>query len=117
LAGAIFAGHNADPGEIAADRCGLRHLHVLNAHIQARMTGEGSQAEDFVRRYAADMMAFQMCFGWRRFKQLPGGRYAIFSQDQYLYSPYRATLFAAEMRGAAANSPCLKWKHLYLKMF
>jgi len=103
LGGAIFGKHSADPNEIGADRCGLRHLRLLNGRIAARLGQQGAQTPDFIRRFASDMLAFQLSFGWRRFSQLPGGKYAIFSQDQYLYAPYRATLFAAEVRGASSK--------------
>jgi hypothetical protein len=103
LGGEIFARHNADPNEVGADRCGLRHLLLLNDRIEDRLKGQSADATDFIRRFASDMLAFQICFGWRRFTQLPSGRYAVFSQDQYLYSPYRATLFAVEARGSASK--------------
>ena len=103
LDGAIFVKHNADPDEIGADRCGLRHVRLLNGRMDARLGEQTAETRDFIRRFAADMVAFQLSFGWRRFNQLPGGKYAIFSQDQYLYAPYRATLFAAEVHGSSAK--------------
>jgi hypothetical protein len=100
--GTISAGHNGDVDEMAADRCGLRYVRTMNDHIQARLggeSGESSRSVDVIRRLAADMMAFEMWFGWRKSEQLPKGKYAIVSLDPYLNSPYRAILFALEVRG------------------
>ena len=103
LEGAIFTKHNANPEEIGADRCGLRHLLLLNKNIATRLKGQNAVTIDFIRRFASDMLAFQICFGWRRFTQLPGGKYGILFQDPYQYAAYRAILFATEVRGAAAK--------------
>jgi hypothetical protein len=103
LQGEIFTKHNADPDEVAADRCALRHLRALNERIGDRLKTLNAVTSDFVRRFASDMIAFQITFGWRRFSQLPDGKYTILFQDPYQYAAYRAILFATEVRGAASK--------------
>jgi hypothetical protein len=101
--GAIFAKHNADPSEVGADRCGLRHLRLLNERIATRLQGQNAVTTDFVRRFASDMIAFQISFGWRRYTRLPGGNYGILFQDPYQYSAYRVIFFATEAHGTATK--------------
>jgi hypothetical protein len=39
-------------------------------------------------------------------KRLPDGKYAVFSLDSYLYSPFRAILFSREIAGNAKPPIC-----------
>jgi hypothetical protein len=100
LRGEIFAKHSAAPEEIAGDRCALRYLRALYQHLSKKLDNEDPSTIDFLVRSAADMVVFQSTFGWRRYEQLPNGKYAIFSLDSYLYAPYRGLLFASEIRGS-----------------
>jgi hypothetical protein len=100
LQGEIFRKHSPAPEEIAGDRCALRHIRALNQQLARRFSNEDAATVDFFIRASADMVVFQSCFGWRKYRQLPDGKYVIYSLDSYLYAPYRGLLFASEIRGS-----------------
>jgi len=89
----LFCPANPDPNEINADRCAMRHIDRLRGSAGL---APGS-AEDFARRAAADMVAFQTTFGFRRYAQLPAGKYVTPDLDQYLRPPLRLLLLAGSM--------------------
>jgi hypothetical protein len=100
LTGEIFGKHSPAPEELAADRCALRHIRALNQRLTQKFNNEDVATLDFFIRASADMVVFQSCFGWRKYRQLPDGKYVIYSLDSYLYAPYRGLLFASEIRGS-----------------
>ncbi len=61
LEGKAFTKHNANPEEIGADCCGLRHLRLLNERIATRSKGQNAGTSDFIRRFASDILVFQIC--------------------------------------------------------
>lgn len=99
LGGQLFCPRFPVIEEVKADRCALRHIHGLHHHERSSAITDDSAFGDFVRRAAADMVAFQALTGWRRFTQLPPGRYILRPLDQYLYAPYRVLLMTAEIHG------------------
>lgn len=100
--GDLFAKHSPATEEVVADRCGMRNLRALNDRLQTKPAIQYPDSMDTLRRSASDMVVFQSVFGWRKFKEVPNGKYPLFSLDSYLYSPFRAILFSREIAG---NSP------------
>jgi len=101
--GAIFAKHSPSPDEVGADRCGMRHIRALTERLSTKPATQGTSSAEVLARTASDMVVFQMVFGWRKYEQLPPGKYGMFSLDSYLYSPYRAILFSTEIRASSAG--------------
>jgi hypothetical protein len=105
--GRIFAKHSPVQQEYVADRCGLRHIRALNARFETTSQGLSDADASFMRRAAADMLAFEITFGWRRYQEtssgvrIAAGTYGIYSPASYLYAPYRGLLFASETVGRA----------------
>ena len=89
--------------EVKADRCALRHLSHIGQQTSHSLATDDGIVGEFVRRLAADMVAFQTLMGWRRFESLPRGLYTIVSLDGYLYAPYRLLLLASEIHGGRPN--------------
>jgi hypothetical protein len=103
--GEIFSAHNPSVAEVKGDACGLRHVYQWNQRVPDRIRDAAFDLA-FVRRAGADLVAWQSATGWRKLAALPDGRYAYFSLDPYLYSPFRAMLFAAEVH-AAKDGPAI----------
>jgi len=89
--------------EVKADRCALRHLSHIGQETSHSLATDDGIVGEFVRRSAADMVAFQTLMGWRRFESFPRGLYTIVSLDSYLYGPYRLLLLASEIHGRRPN--------------
>lgn len=83
--------------EVWADRCALRHIRHLRDKAKLNINADENKFEDFSRRVASDMIAFQSLVGWRRHKEIALGKYAQPFLQDYLYSPYRLLLMTAEI--------------------
>lgn len=75
LGATLFCPRSPDLIEVRADLCGLRHIRALNRRIDSRPGT--SVNRDYVRRAAADMVAFQLLAGWREIASLPRGKYVL----------------------------------------
>jgi len=95
----LFCAANPNPDEIKADRCAARQIDKLHENPISDW-GDSKRLEIFAQRAASDMIAFQSLTGFRRFSQLPIGKYVIPNFDAYLNPVYRLTLLA----GSVSNS-------------
>lgn len=98
----LFCPSFPDPNEMRADRCAARQIERLHAEI-TESSAELTSQEEFARRAAADMVAFQAIFGFRRFEELPAGKYQIVDLDQYFQPTFRLVLLAGAVAGNTAN--------------
>lgn len=89
----LFCPSAPDPNEVKADRCAMRHLAGLR---QQPLRDQRDEA--FARRAAADVISFQAVFGFRRFEELPRGRYTVIYLDQYLRPSLRLLSLAAAVQ-------------------
>jgi len=103
LSGSMFAKHSPSPDEVVADRCGMRYVRAFTDYLKTKYGTQKDQYTQILKRASSDMLAFQMTLGWRKFEQLPPGKYGFFSLDAYLYAPYRAILFSSEVHDSAGN--------------
>jgi hypothetical protein len=103
--GKLFRKHSPAPEEAGGDRCGMRHIKLLNEKLESKSAIQYPTRLVSLRRVASDLVVFQASFGWRKYKQLPDGKYAFFSLDSYLYSPFRAILFSREIAGNSIKPP------------
>jgi hypothetical protein len=94
--GALFCPRDPNLFEVRADACGLRHIYALDSKL-AGDSSVSAQDGEFVRRAAADMMAFEAVTGWRHLEGVAKGKFVILPQTEYLYGPFRALLFASEV--------------------
>ena len=87
LTGTLFCKQNPVKEELLADRCALRTLELV---------ARKNAVNNFARRAAADMVAFQLLTGWR-----PPDEPGVFQMrplEQYLHLPYRMILMTTAMQ-------------------
>lgn len=94
--GEIFTSAAPNLDELQADQCGLRYVRRALDRLFTRVAN--ASRREFAQRIAADMVAFEIQMGWRKF--VVNEKYVVLWQPGgYLYPPYRATAFASEAHG------------------
>ena len=101
LSGELFCKRSADVNEVRADACGLRHISKVSAAYQRR--GADPATMSSARRFAADLITFNLTFGWRPREGAPKGKYPFLDFKQYFYPALRSLAFAAEVAPAEAG--------------
>jgi hypothetical protein len=93
--GELFCLRSPSPEEVRADVCGMRHIQRAEVSFGSSNADDGTM--HVARRLSADIIAFEIIFGWRPRPGVPIGTYGFIRLDEYLYEPMRVLAFGAEL--------------------
>lgn len=99
--GELFCPRPPSLEEVRADVCGLRHVRAVAQSLVSHRAGDIDAL--FARRASADLVAFNMTFGWRPRSDAPAGRYPFMELQEYLYAPVRVLAYGAELTPPTAG--------------
>lgn len=100
--GELFCRRPPSLEEVRADVCGLRHIRATTQSLAAHRADARYTA--FARRVSADLIAFNVTFGWRPRPNAPVGKYPFMELNEYLYAPMRVLAYAVELTPPAKGS-------------
>lgn len=99
----LFCPSFPNPNEIKADRCAIRQIERLHKNPIIGWDDD-VDLESFAQRAASDMIAFQSLTGFRKFTQLPTGKYIIQNLDEYLNPVYRLVLLSGSISNSGSTN-------------
>lgn len=100
--GELFCPRPPSLEEVRADMCGLRHVRAITQSLTKSLAAD--RDAQFARRVSADLVAFNVTFGWRPRDGAPAGRYPFMELQEYLYAPIRVLAFGSELTPPAKGT-------------